>query len=206
VNRSHNRLWIPFVIIVLVALLAVPAVMAQPRSQDSGFFLRLSAGGGTVSTSIEEGGVEEEFSGTAGDVNFAVGGIVSPNLAIHGSLFGWLISDPDYSVNGATVGVANLDVDVSAFGAGLTFYFMPANLYVSSSLGFGKMSFDGGGVTVETDTGVIVDFTVGKEWWVGDSWGIGVAGGFSYHSIPVDGAEENLTGTSFAIRFTATHN
>jgi len=36
-----------------------------------------------------------KLSGEAGDSNFAIGGIVSPNLALHAILYGWLVQDPD---------------------------------------------------------------------------------------------------------------
>jgi hypothetical protein len=36
-----------------------------------------------------------KLSGEAGDLNFAIGGIVSPNLALHAMLYGWLVQDLD---------------------------------------------------------------------------------------------------------------
>ena len=41
-----------------------------------------------------------KLSGEAGDLNFAIGGIVSPNLALHAILYGWLVQDPDVEVSG----------------------------------------------------------------------------------------------------------
>jgi hypothetical protein len=87
----------------------------------------------------------------------------------------------------------------------VTYYFMPVNLYLSGSAGFGSLEFDGN-ISGETDMGLALDLTVGKEWWVGDNWGLGVAGGFGYHSLPEEGLDENWSGTSFVVRFTATLN
>jgi hypothetical protein len=201
---SITRKYIPVLFAVLLIL--SQTVLAGPRSHDEGFFLRLSAGGGPASTKLESGGEKVELSGSAADVNFAIGAIVSPNLAVHGTLFGWLISDPDVEITGLGSEQANADVDLSGFGAGLTYYFMPANVYVSGTIGAGTLSIDGVGGNYESDTGILFDLTVGKEWWVGNRWGLGVAGGFGYHSIPETDIEDNWSGTSFAIRFSATYN
>lgn len=191
---------------MLAGCLLIPeASMAGDRDHTGGFFLRLSAGGGTASTKLDDGEDEQKFSGTAGDVNFAIGGIVAPNLAIHGTIFGWATTDPDVELNGYK-GTFDGDVTFSAIGAGVTYYFMPANVYVSGSLGFGRLTAETGNLEGRSDMGPVIDLTVGKEWWVGRNWGIGVAAGLGMHSVPEPNIDENWSGTSFAIRFTATMN
>jgi len=187
------------------------ASAGEPRTHD-GFFLRLSGGAGPTSTKFETAEGSIKFSSTAGDANLAVGACVTPNLAIHGTLFGFAMTDPDLDIVlvgvGSGSGTLDGDVGMSAVGAGVTYYFMPVNLYVSGSLGFGTLTVETDDVDLdgETDTGLALDITVGKEWWVGNSWGLGFAGGFGYHSLPVEGIEDKWSGTSFAIRFTATLN
>ena len=74
-----------------------------PRDHDRGFLLRLSAGGGSASIQADangngdvfDPGVEVKFSGPAGDGNFAVGALVAHNFAIHGTFWGWSVTDPD---------------------------------------------------------------------------------------------------------------
>ena len=56
-----------------------------------------------------------KLSGEAGDLNFAIRGIVSPNLALHAILYGWLVQDPDVEVSGFS-NQAQGDLDLSAFG------------------------------------------------------------------------------------------
>jgi hypothetical protein len=118
-----------------------------PRSRP---LLRLSAGGGNASTSLDDGTDKLEMSGSATDMNFAVGAIVSPNLALHGTLLGWSASDPDLELNGTKIAEINGDVTAAAFGAGLTYYFMPVNTYLSGS------SVDGN----RTGTSFCLRFTV----------------------------------------------
>ncbi len=184
----------------------------EARTHD-GFFLRLSTGFGAANADISDATGSLEISGTAGDVNLAVGGMISPNLALHGTLWGWSMSDPDGKLSitgfGSGSGTLNGDLTMGAIGAGVTYYIMPSNFYLSGSLGMGSLNgtkdMDG-----KTKPGLALDGTVGKEWWVGDAWGLGLNGGISYFSSKDDtilgGIPENWSGPAFALRFSATFN
>src|SRR5262245_60575875 len=156
--------------IAVLLLMSPRAEAGEPRTHD-GFFLRFSAGGGPARTEFEGQGTTAEVSGGAGDLNIAIGAAITRNLIVHGTYFGWLVSDPDVTIGGVT-GTANLDADVSALGAGLTYYFMPLNAYVSASAGGGKLTMDGGGFSGSTETGFMGEVTVGKEWWVSGKLGL----------------------------------
>jgi hypothetical protein len=193
-----------------LALFATSARAGNPREHD-GFFLRLSAGGGNADTELdaEVGPGEIELDGPAGDFNFAVGGVVTDNLAIHGTIFGWYVNEPDFEVfeEGGVEGEGELDgtMSMAAYGGGLTYYLMPVNLYFSASVGAAILNFEDSGFD-DSDTGIAGDFTVGKEWWVGDGWGLGFSGGMSIHSVPHGRLDENWTGKSFTLRFSSTFN
>lgn len=184
---------------------APTAASAQARDHEGGFFLRLSAGAGAASTEASDAGGTLEVSGPAGDVNFAIGGIVASNLALHGTIFGWSIADPDVEFAGLS-GEANGDISLAGLGGGVTYYFMPVNIYLSGSLGVGKIEFTSGNFTGRTSAGLMFDATVGKEWWVGDDWGLGVALGLGLHSIPDEDIDDNWSGGSVTVRFSATLN
>lgn len=191
---------------VLGLAVATQVSSAGERDHEDGFFLRLSAGMGAAATQVDATVGDIELSGTASDINLAIGGIVTPNLAVHGTIYGWAVNEPDAEI-GSLSGDVQGDLSLGAIGAGLTYYVMPLNLYFSGSLGFGSMTLDDNALAEgETDTGLVVDLTIGKEWWVGRKWGLGVAGGLGYHSLPEEGIDENWTGTSVAIRFSATMN
>jgi hypothetical protein len=177
-----------------------------PREHDRGFFLRLSAGAGGASTEIEEEGTELKFSGTSGDYNFALGGVVSPNLAIHGTLSGWTVTDPEVEINGDEFDTDDVTLSFAMFGAGITYYVHPANIYLSGSVGAGILTLEVDGDEESTEAGLGLDLTLGKEWWVGNRWGLGVAAGVNIHSVPAEDIDENFSGTSFGIRFSATMN
>ena len=184
------------------------------RTHD-GLFLRLAVGGGKAGSKIDvpdtpatPGGAVIDLSGTSGDVDFALGGMVQPNLAIHGTIFGWSVSDPDADIRIGTLsgkGTLSGTATMSAIGPGMTYYFMPANLYLTGSLGVGKFKLTGD-VEGESKSGFALAMGLGKEWWAGNNWGLGLAGGLTYHSIADKDVSENWSGTSFALRFSATRN
>ncbi len=209
--RRFGQLAVSVFTLAILAFVASPSTTfaGEPKTHD-GFFLRLSTGLGSANTEIDHPLMSADIDGLATDVNIAIGGMVSRNFALHATLWGWSSSDPDADITIPGVGTASgsLDgsVNVGAFGGGATYYFMPVNIYLSGSVGMGTLSVDGGNADGESDSGIVTDLTLGKEWWVGDSWGLGLAGGFSYHSLPDGGIDENWSGMSYTARFSATLN
>jgi hypothetical protein len=194
-------------LLVSFIILAVSAkgVLAGERDHDGGLFLRLSAGYGYSQTGVGDPTVMKYY-GPSGDINFAIGAVVLRNLALHGSLLGWTIIDPSVKVGTISDNV-NGSLILSGFGVGITYYIVPINIYISPSVGIGRLTAESGGVTGETEMGPIFDFTVGKEWWVGGSWGLGFAGTVGYHSVKEsEEIPENWNGYSLGIRFSATLN
>ena len=59
--------------------------------------------------------------------------------------------------------------------------------------------------SIET-SGFALEAAVGKEWFVSDRWGLGLAVGITYHSFPDEIAGENWSGISIPVRFSATFN
>jgi len=193
--------------LALLPLLATGAMAGgNPRTHDR-FFLRMAVGGGWFSNKLNGVVADAEFSGFAGDADIAVGGMVAPNLALHGTFFGWAASNPDLKLTPGGSGPANGTATLDAFGGGLTYYFMPANAYVSGSLGFGSFGFTpDNGPSTETGDGLAFELTTGKEWWVGNSWGLGISGAYIFSSVPENGVSDNWKGNSFCVRFSATFN
>ncbi|MEJ2722253.1 MAG: hypothetical protein P8181_14125 [bacterium] len=192
------------VVCVSVLVFGVTDGVCGDRDHQNGFFLRLALGAGPARSKISSGPQFVKFSGGGADMEIAIGGIVTPNLALHGTLFGWAINDP----NGEThlgSGDVNGDLTMSALGIGLTYFFMPVNLYLSGSVGVGSLS-GGGNIDGESDTGLALEAVAGKEWFVSKRWGLGVSVGFTYHSFPDGGVDENWKGWSIPIRFSATFN
>ncbi len=197
---------------ILAALVSIPGVALAgglPRTHD-GFFMRLAAGFGSGDAKADEQGGTYKMSGSSGDFQIAIGGAVKENLLLHATLWGWSVSDPKIEANlpgyGSMSGTASGSATMSAIGGGATYYFMPVNIYTSASIGMGRLSLDSGGGTNSTDSGLALELSAGKEWWVGKSWGLGVAGAYGYHSIPDKGGSPTWKGSSYSVRFSATLN
>jgi hypothetical protein len=183
----------------------------EPRTHD-GFFLRLSTGVAATRAEISDATGKLEVTGPAGDLNIAVGGMVGTNFVLHGTIWGWSATDPDGKVSisgfGSGSGTLNATLTMSAIGVGATYYFMPSNFYLSYSVGMASLSGDGD-LDGKTKSGFGFDATVGKEWWVGDAWGLGVNGDVTYFSSKDDtilGVDETWSGPSYGLRFSATFN
>ena len=181
--------------------MSVTVAFAGPRDHDGGFFLRLSVGPGGAQTEFGD----LKISGVTGDFDFAIGGVIARNLALHGTIFGWSAADPNLEIGGISREIEGT-ATVSSIGGGVTYYFMPVNLYVSGSAGLAILSVETVFGAGETDIGPGFGITLGKEWWVGNSWGLGVAGTGGYHSVPEKNIEGNWSGFNIAVRFTATLN
>jgi hypothetical protein len=86
------------------------------------------------------------------------------------------------------------DVEVSLLtqsmiGAGVSYFIMPLNLYLGAAAGIGLLttSYKRPGrleVKYDSDVGFALDAEIGKEWWVADDWGLGVAARVSFADIP----------------------
>jgi len=188
-----------------------------------GVMLRLTIGpafgGGTREvrndrSRILGGDGKSTFAGGGYSFSFDFGGSPVDNLAIHGRI-SWIdlpatkferreIEIDDGHDNAA---------DAAMIGIGATYYFMPVNLYVTAVVGIGAVLLNvpaedsdphGGG-------GFVLNLDVGKEWWVGDQWGLGIAGRFWYSSGAAEGeAEDDFASADYsmtagALLFSATY-
>jgi hypothetical protein len=177
----------------LLALLALPlAAFAQnpgARMHD-GFYLSLSAGGAGGTTEADLTGAAGswdniKFTGPGGIVDLKIGGAVAPNFIVSFDLIGRNVPGPKLETIGGT---ETLDEDVvlsdGTAGLGLTYYLMPSNVFVSGTLGVARFTFqdldDEDSDPVQTNPGLSLHAKIGKEWWVSDNWGLGVALGYGF--------------------------
>ena len=212
-DRSTSAMRFFFVLLGVTCFAAAPALAGSPQEHDQ-FFMRAAVGICAGNAQLESSGFKAKLDDPGLDVNVAAGYAFIPNLAVHATLWGWGLNDPDVHVTGQFGGttLANHGIlQMIAFGGGATYYVMPLNAYLSSSIGVGAFSgtdqLDG-----QSEHGLAVDVTAGKEWWVNDDWGAGAALSYSHVSAddkdlgPTTVPRGTWTGTSWALRFTATFN
>ena len=89
----------------------------------------------------------------------------------------------------------DISVNELMFGAGVTYYYMPVNLFASASAGIGRftISNNDNDTRTKTQSGFSFQLIVGKEWWVSNKWGLGA--GISYSKTHLT----NNVGTSVEI-------
>jgi hypothetical protein len=181
-----------------------------------GFFLRFTTGpaGGAISLDVPE---EDEltYSGGGWSTAIDIGGAPTRDLVIFGRVRGSWIFDPKVRLGDREVDTSdNLIVTQSLLGAGINYYIMPINIYFGGALGFATigMTRDRGRnrseLRQDSDVGFGLDLDAGKEWWVGDNWGLGVALRLSLASVPAgsENPEDAVFGSGFvSLLFSATY-
>ena len=189
------------------AILTAPAAVladSKPHTHD-GFFLRLQAGvGGTSATN--DAVPEITLSGPAGQLSADIGGAVTPNLIIFGKLFGNRTSDPTLKVDDLEVELDGFDGVYGGVGAGVSYYFMPVNLFITGALSVASLGLESERFTSDATGGLTLHLGVGKEWWVSDNWALGVAAELLGGSYPDNDRDDAWRAGSFIVSFSATYN
>ena len=129
---------------------------------------------------------------------------------IHGRIAYLMLFEPQVTLDGNKVGTANNTTVVAYLvGPAITYYLMPANVYLTGAVGLSWLRLDNSDVneSARTDVGFGLNADIGKEWWVGDDWGLGVAGRFwfTHTSTSDSGVSEDENTTGFAVLFSATY-
>lgn len=181
------------------------------HTHDSGY-LRLQLGVSLTSMTVTDP-VQGKLtlSGAGASIGVAAGWAVARNVIIYATAVAAGASRPDAQINGVSQGEANVDTDFYAFGGGAAYYFEGPNLFLAGSLLASKLSItntsdDEGG---DTHFGLGVEGLIGKEWWVSENWGLGVALQLLYATMKDNsfvGPSAKWTAGGGALLFTATYN
>lgn len=151
------------------------------RTHDGFFFrfgLGFGAGGSRYRETLDSDRQRIETVGVATLIDVAIGGSLTENLIAHGSFVFANVDATRREADGKKKRSADIVTSTSLFGAGLTYYFMPINLYVSGAFGLTKLGETRGRSTaVDSRAGYGATLSVGKEWWLGATgeWGLGLA-------------------------------
>jgi hypothetical protein len=168
------------------------ASAGESYREHTGFMLRLTTGLGYASVAqtvtinedlgLADNEIDASLSGAAIPLSLDLGGAVSPNFNIHARFSLFAMLSPSLEIEGEEfTGPNDPSVTGFMFGGGFTYYFMPANFYLTGVLGVGFLSERSVADEVRsTDPGFALNFDLGKEWWVGGNWGLGLAGRIYY--------------------------
>jgi len=173
----------------------------------TGFYLRLAPSLAYMNCKGKGQSTAEKLNnpssqGVAGLLDVFVGGAVVEDWILHADLS---IAAPFAKVKG----VANRkQINTIGIGLGFTHYFMPQNLYLSSNVSYAQTkmmkSSDGQVQSFDTANGFKINAAFGKEWWVADQFGLGVAGTVFYSWCRKSVLTWNIYGAGAV--FTLTYN
>ena len=194
--------------------LRLPATTAYNKGgshEHDGFYLRMQLG--FANARSKRTGYSDipdlEVSGSGTTFRIDIGGAIKENLILFGVLGGISIQDPDVKKDTFSGTMKNTTYSINDVGVGLTYYIMPANIFLGGSFNIAKIKADIGiveGVYIryESDSVCGLYLNIGKEWWVSDNWGLGV-GGFGYFG-EIPGDDGTIKNTAFGLFFSATYN
>jgi len=186
-------------VLLAAAAATEPSARADPARTRHGLYVRLAAGASYFSDAVESdpiapfGQLSGTLKGGAISAEAAVGGTIFPGLVVGGALFVHYLPGPSTTNASASGGllsapVGDIDFDpttLTVIGPFVDYYFLPGSgLHAQASVGYGILSLGqgnerGSGVLAVHDqkgSGVSAVIGGGYEWWVSDSWGIGVLG------------------------------
>jgi hypothetical protein len=210
-SRLAKLLLIALVPLAAVAQDAPPPAPAGGYStynRHFGFFIRPELGFGYFSSSASQGGTDATISGGGGVFALAIGGAVSENFIVAGQVWDYIASSPTLKVNGVNIPISNgSSAGVVGYGVLLNWYLQPSNLYIAVTPSFTKLVSSDGTSSETSEWGFGVRGAVGKEWWVSDHWGIGLAASLALSSNKFSGSGQPSWGSAaFGLTCSATYN
>jgi len=205
-KKSSIYVWL------IISICIPPTLIGQETGEvlsHEGFFLRFLGGGGLASLVIDDVNGSAMSAKERGSLfHVQAGGEIFKNLALFGDLGAFTFSDPKVRFQGESFTSKGTEITSIAIGVGLTYYIMPHNVYLSGSLLMAKTKIEEPVFEEETELGPGILLCVGKEWWVGKKWGLGVAGFFEFHKLKSNentwGSKTDINNKMFGIAFTAT--
>jgi hypothetical protein len=198
----------------------VPPVPPPGIHTHDGVYVRLQAGMSYERLTIEAAGVRGTIQGPGLCLNVALGGAVTENLVLYGELFTALAVDPGLTVSPSQQDVAVIDeMTFRGIGPGIVYYFGATNAFLTTTLMLAKAEARAvspslpstSAYKAESRWGWAIEAQLGKEWWVSDNWGVGVAlagffGRMKDRSSTVAGEVPMVTTSAASLLFSATYN
>jgi hypothetical protein len=183
-----------------------------------GFYLSLNGGLalGTIILDATNGSYKKMEVGSAGSqYDFKIGYVISEevNLILSLDILARVISSPVVTIDGVSPNSnTTLNAGDAMYGLGITKYFMPENYFISATAGVGIFSMNVNNKIYNSQRGFGFQIKGGKEWWVLDNWGLGVAAGLGYLSANANADPSNpsysgkYSTTKFFVIFNTTFN
>lgn len=134
-----------------------------------GFYFHVDVGGAFFLTEGPHGEFASAAAGGGALISIAGGRAVAEDWILAGEIWGVVVPSSTVSTTSSTVTLGGLGVNV-------THYFTPVNIFLTLTPSATVVAGDGGsGTSGRTQVGFGTRIALGKEWWVSEHWGLGVA-------------------------------
>ncbi len=188
----------------LIVLTAFVSLLASEHSH-AGFYLRMQPGIGIGYANFED---LVEASGGSGAFSLHLGYAPVENFIVFGKFSSNSITNPTLTLAGSVnIATDNTQYTVNAFGAGVTYY-LPVNFYLTGSIDIATSKLKMGDLELDSDPGIGMELSLGKEWYVSGKWGLGLAllTQFSKMESKEDDVTYDLGNVFIGLMFSATYN
>ncbi len=140
-----------------------------------GLFLRFTIG--PAYSDLRASDSAFKSSGQGLSFGFAIGGALNEDVILFGEIVQEMRLGSDIELGDSDVAASSRTMaGTIGMGAGVAHYVVPLNLFVSATAGVAEVMIDDDGVLLgESEFGPFGRLGVGKEWWVSENWGLGVA-------------------------------
>jgi hypothetical protein len=184
-------------------------VVADPSAhRHIGPFLRFDLGAAYTDSRTSPNATALGFDslrGPGGALSFTVGGAVKENFILGAEFWSSWVSWPTLKAHGASVPSNSLSSSVTGMGLNLTWFLMPANVYLSLTPSVTWLTFHDAFGGYQTNTGFGGRVALGKVWWTGSHWTVGFSGWAAASYVPEgSGASAKWRTGSAGLAFTAT--
>jgi hypothetical protein len=181
-----------------IFLLCKGSIICQTGIHEhDGLFLRMLLGTGYAEL-VEKNvmGSDLKFSGTTVPFRFQLGGNLFKNFIFYGEFAVASQTNPKMEWMGRSESSSDFTVGVVDLGIGITYYLMPVNIYFSLSALYSQAQLEYNNTKSESEIGFDnfsgINIMVGKEWWVGAQWALGLSLYGYYSGMHVQTSTEGI--------------
>jgi hypothetical protein len=177
-----------------------------------GLFIRPELGLAYTSSKGSQAGVDLSVMGSGGAFALAVGGSVSEDFIVAAQVWDFVATSPTVKISGGGISASSstssgTSSGLVGYGVLLNWYFQPSNLYLAVTPSLTRLVFSDPSASATSEWGFGVRATFGKEWWVSDRWGLGLAASVGLSSNKDKGTNPpTITSTGASLTFSATYN
>ncbi|PKL15636.1 MAG: hypothetical protein CVV49_20405 [Spirochaetae bacterium HGW-Spirochaetae-5] len=208
------------ILLVLMFAATAPLSLFAAAETHDGFYFNLMLGGGYDQSTIQYSDSSDvDYSGLGTMFKIKLGGAPVEDFILYG-VFGYYdLEGPKVTVGSESATFNNLYLVYAELGGGFCYYFMPDNYFVSTELTVTSLTVGNDDAVNEndksngSDIGWALTLSLGKEWWVSDNWGVGVAVVATVGSVAAgegivneENKNDKILHTYLGVAFTATYN